>query len=141
LFKKSSSSSFVSLCCLTRSSNNQQLTPAQKPGAERKGFTMPFTEQDLAAQASQLEQLKAELFRLDGIYEKQLKTLGFSEDELRKLDPEKFPVEVKKLMEEAKQTAKRTGESRAASAKSQLSTNSSGSNTSYGSNRRRAIRP
>jgi hypothetical protein len=84
---------------------------------------MPFTEQDLAAQASQLEQLKAELFRLDGIYEKQLKTLGFSEDELRNFEPEKIPTEVKKLMEEAKQTAKRAGESRTASAKSQIPTN------------------
>jgi uncharacterized membrane protein YccC len=101
---------------------------------------MPFSEKDLAAQAAQLEQLKNEIFRLDGIYEKQLKALGISEEELRKLDPEKCSPEVKKLMEEAQQTAKRLGENRSATAKAQLAPSPSPS-TSSSSSRRRGIRP
>jgi hypothetical protein len=104
---------------------------------------MPLTEQQLATQATQLEQLKNELFNLNGTYEKQIKALGITEEDLRKLDPEKSPPEVKKLLEKARQLAKREGERRALEAKTQLNTSSSAGTTKgpSSSRRRQGLRP
>jgi hypothetical protein len=80
---------------------------------------MTLTEQDFAAQEEQLSQLKLEMARLDDAFAKNLKALGLTEADLKKIEPDKEPPEVKKLYQEAQAAAKRAGEDRAAAAKSQ----------------------
>jgi peptidoglycan hydrolase CwlO-like protein len=80
---------------------------------------MPVTEKDLEAQQLQIEQLGNELARLDGIFADALKAAGVTEAELKKLDPDNQPPEIKKLLDEANSAAKRAGEERTRAAKSQ----------------------
>jgi hypothetical protein len=80
---------------------------------------MAVTEKDLEAQQLQIEQLGNELARLDAVFADALKAAGVTEDDLKMLDPDTQPPEIKKLLDEAKATAKRAGEERARTAKSQ----------------------
>jgi hypothetical protein len=93
---------------------------------------MTFTEKDLAAQTAQLDQLKDELARLDGLYAQQLAALGLSEEDLGRLDLDNQPPELKKLLDEARKAARQAGEQRAQEAKAQTA-------SSVGPSRRRDV--
>lgn len=75
---------------------------------------MAFSEKDLAAQQAQIQALEDELSRLNAQYDAQIKSLGFSENELHEaLNAELLP-ELQKIMSEAQDKAKREGAARAA---------------------------
>jgi hypothetical protein len=76
----------------------------------------------LEAQQLQIEQLGNELARLDAVFADALKAAGVTEAELKKLDPNNQPPEIKKLLDEAHAAAKRAGEERVQTAKSQQQT-------------------
>ncbi|MDR2366689.1 MAG: hypothetical protein LBF58_01045 [Deltaproteobacteria bacterium] len=80
---------------------------------------MTMTPDDFEAQQAMFEQLRRELDRLNELYDKNLKAMGLTEADLGNLNPDNEPPEIKKLLEEANQAAKRAGEDRVAAAKNQ----------------------
>ena len=71
-------------------------------------------DEDLAAIDAQIDQIKDELARLDGVFAKTLKAVGLREGDLKELDPDSQPEEIKKLLERARDDADRAREDRAA---------------------------
>jgi hypothetical protein len=67
---------------------------------------MPITKRDLDDLQTQFERLKNDLTLLDENFERNLKAVDLSEEELKKIDPDKLPPEVKKLLEEARLSVK-----------------------------------
>lgn len=59
---------------------------------------------------AELNELKNELDKLDERFDRQLKTLGLTKDDLRKLDRDNPPPEVRPAIEKARQAAKLAGE-------------------------------
>ena len=75
---------------------------------------MAFTEKDLQAQEAQLEALQDELSRLNQKFDVQLKSMGLTEDHLKR--QEAMTPEVEALVAKAKEEARRAGEARKAQA-------------------------
>ncbi len=73
---------------------------------------MPFTEDDLKKQEQRLAILKEELSRLNSLFDQRMKEAGATGAELRGLDPDRQPPEVKRALEEARAEARREGERR-----------------------------
>ncbi|MDR1111015.1 MAG: hypothetical protein LBP92_10060 [Deltaproteobacteria bacterium] len=73
---------------------------------------MPLTEEQLSEQRKMFDELKEEFSRLNSLYDAQLKAIGLTEDDLKDLDPEAAPPEVKKLLDQARMEAQRAGEAR-----------------------------
>jgi predicted nucleic acid-binding Zn-ribbon protein len=78
---------------------------------------MAFTEKELAAQTAQIEKLKEELTSLNSRFDQLLKAAGMTEADLETLDLENQPPEVKAMLAEAQEAAKRAGELQAAEAR------------------------
>jgi regulator of replication initiation timing len=77
---------------------------------------MPLTPEEIF---EHIEKLKNELNQLNEQYDKSLKALGITEEELKAMDRENESPEVKKLLAEAEKAAKLAGEQRAQEAKRQ----------------------
>ncbi len=77
---------------------------------------MPFTEDDLKKQDRQVTELREELSRLNSLFDQRMKEAGASEAELKTLDADQQPPEVKRALEEVRAEARREGERRRAQA-------------------------
>jgi len=97
---------------------------------------MPFTEQQLKQQEEQLAALKDELSRLNSVYDSLVKEEGVSA--VSNEDMNNLPPEMKQVLEEAQEKAKRAGAARVAQA--QLHDSSSSNSKPLTSNRRNAVR-
>jgi peptidoglycan hydrolase CwlO-like protein len=75
---------------------------------------MAFTEEQLAAQQKMIEELKDELSRLNSVFDARMKDAGLTPADLEGLSLENAPPEVKQMLAQAREAAKRAGEARAA---------------------------
>jgi hypothetical protein len=57
---------------------------------------MPNTDHEVEAKLAELKELKNKIGKLDEIFERNLKAVGLTEDDLRKIDPKNIPPEIKK---------------------------------------------
>lgn len=95
---------------------------------------MAFTQKDMERQAKEFAALKEEFSRLESEEQAQLKALGLKSSDLGTPDLANLPPELKKLADEAVNTAKRAGEARKAQRAS------AGSDTHAHKARRGAVR-
>jgi hypothetical protein len=80
---------------------------------------MPAFNDDLATLDAQIDQIKLELASLNDSFAGNLKALGLTEDDLKKLDLDSQPDEIKKGLQRARQAAAKEGSDRAQAVKSQ----------------------
>jgi hypothetical protein len=84
---------------------------------DRKEAQMAFAEDQLLEQQNMFEELKEELSRLNSLFDSQLKACGLTEADLKDIDLDAAPPEVKKMLDQAKMEAQRAGEIRAGQAR------------------------
>jgi molecular chaperone DnaK (HSP70) len=82
---------------------------------------MPLTEKDLEIQQAKIDQIKNEFDRLESLFDESLKSLGLTEEELKKVDENPSSPELRNLLKEAEAAAKKAGEDRAQALKNELS--------------------
>lgn len=73
---------------------------------------MAFTQQDMERQMAEFAALQEEFSRLEAEEKAQLKALGLTEKDLGKPDLDNLPPELKKMVDEARDVARRAGEAR-----------------------------
>jgi hypothetical protein len=76
----------------------------------RKEEKMSITDAQVQSILAQLDDLKNEIVRLDGVLERNMEAVGLTVDDLRKLEHSEPPQEVKKVVDEIKLQAQRAGE-------------------------------
>jgi hypothetical protein len=71
---------------------------------------MSNTDHEVEAKLAELKELKNKIGKLDEIFERNLKAVGLTEDDLRKIDLSDMPPDVKKIVDETKLAVRMAGE-------------------------------
>jgi hypothetical protein len=91
---------------------------------------MSMTQHDIGAMNKEIDAIADEFSRLNSIFDAQLKALGITENDLKKVDANNPPPELKAQMSQAIAAAKRAGEERAGQARTASAAKSGGQGNS-----------
>ncbi|MDR2443041.1 MAG: hypothetical protein LBE31_05925 [Deltaproteobacteria bacterium] len=71
---------------------------------------MHLTDAQVEAQLAEIGQLVNKIAMLDDIFDRNMETLGLTEEDLRKLELNDMPPDIKKIVDETRLEAKKAGE-------------------------------